>query len=85
MFKFISDLPGPLSNATARSLFAQVVEGLAYLHSQGIMHRDLKPENLLLNDDHTIIKLSDFGTSKAVGPNSQSGTLCGTIGYMGLF
>lgn len=37
-----------------------MLEGLAYLHSQGIIHRDLKPSNLFL-DKAGRIKIGDFG------------------------
>ena len=84
MLKYISDLPKPLDNRVARNLFAQVVYALSYLHGRGIVHRDLKPENLLLNEDHSVVKLSDFGTSKVIDPHGHTGTLCGTVGYMGL-
>ena len=37
--------------STARHYMKQVVEGLLYLHSHGILHRDLTLANLLLTDD----------------------------------
>eukprot|EP00662_Eupelagonemidae_sp_cell21_P057333 gene57333-biopygen28116 len=39
-----------------------VVKGLCYLHSQGVMHRDLKPANVLLQPDG-MCRLADFGAS----------------------
>jgi Serine/threonine protein kinase len=43
----------------ARTYFHQLVEGIEYLHSQGVAHMDLKPENLLLGEDF-ILKITDF-------------------------
>ncbi|KAJ3141434.1 serine/threonine-protein kinase HAL4/sat4 [Physocladia obscura] len=43
--------------------FRQLVNGVAYLHSEGVAHRDLKPENLLLDKTCTILKITDFGVS----------------------
>jgi serine/threonine-protein kinase Chk1 len=34
--------------AKSRHFFAQLIEGLDFIHKQGICHRDIKPENLLL-------------------------------------
>lgn len=33
------------------------------VHHQGIIHRDIKPANLLWNQDHSVVKISDFGVS----------------------
>ena len=38
----------------------QILRGLKYLHSAGILHRDLKPSNILLNSSCNL-KICDFG------------------------
>ncbi|KAF5354671.1 hypothetical protein D9756_005376 [Leucocoprinus leucothites] len=46
-----------------RRIMRDVVVGLEYLHSLGIIHRDIKPSNLLYSQDRTIVKIIDFGVS----------------------
>ena len=45
---------------------------LAYLHSLGICHRDIKPQNLLTDPRSHVLKLCDFGSSKALQPDEPS-------------
>jgi len=51
---------GLLTEEESWKYFRQLLEGLAHIHSQGMIHRDLKPSNVFLdaNDD---VKIGDFG------------------------
>ncbi|GFP53031.1 serine/threonine-protein kinase HAL4/SAT4 [Trichoderma asperellum] len=44
-------------------LFKQLVQGVNYLHANGIAHRDIKLENLLITKDSKL-KITDFGVSE---------------------
>ncbi|KAJ3417189.1 hypothetical protein HDV05_006395 [Chytridiales sp. JEL 0842] len=52
-----------LETDEAWRLFRQVLEGLAYLHSVGVIHRDLKPSNLFI-DSLGNVKIGDFGLAR---------------------
>jgi serine/threonine protein kinase len=67
---------GPLEIDRAVDYVLQASEALAEAHAAGIVHRDLKPENLFLAErpgGHSIVKILDFGISKAGGMRVQSG------------
>lgn len=70
-----------LKDSLASRLFAQLVSGVHYMHSKGIVHRDLKLENLLL-DKHKNIVITDFGFVNSFGPNNElMKTSCGSPCY----
>ncbi|KAF2764076.1 hypothetical protein EJ03DRAFT_378920 [Teratosphaeria nubilosa] len=75
---------GKFEEQVVSSLTRQCLEGLAYLHSEGILHRDLKADNILLDLDGTC-KISDFGISKRsadVYSNDVTNSMQGSVFWM---
>jgi len=52
-----------LSESHAQAFTCQILRGLNYLHSAGVVHRDLKPANVLVNKDCTL-RIADFGLAR---------------------
>lgn len=56
---------GLLPHFVAIPLFIQVLKGVGFAHSIGMLHRDIKPGNLLVSRNG-MVKVTDFGLSKMI-------------------
>jgi WD40 repeat protein/serine/threonine protein kinase len=65
---------GAMALRQACNYVHQAAMGLQYAHEEGMVHRDIKPANLMLSHhrDRALIKLLDFGLSKAASEQSAS-------------
>ena len=79
LFNHIVDLQR-LSDEEASYFFYQLINGLEYIHSKGVVHRDLKPENLLLGKGN-LLKIIDFGLSNFFDGKNLLITPCGSPCY----
>lgn len=67
-----------------KNILLQVLDGLDFAHSHGIIHRDIKPSNIIIRKDG-VAKIADFGIAKSVEDFESFSTnqnIVGTLCYM---
>jgi len=64
-------------------ILLDVLDGLAYAHSEGMIHRDIKPANIMLTKSGQAV-VTDFGIAQMVGGtrHTAAGMLMGTLNYI---
>ncbi|CCD68554.2 non-specific serine/threonine protein kinase [Caenorhabditis elegans] len=75
---------GGLGSDEAHRYFKQLIDGLRFIHEEGVTHRDIKPENLLLTKSG-ILKIADFGFAtmhRFNGAEQMLNAYCGSPPYI---
>ena len=78
--QLIKDSEG-LAWEKAVSIIFQVCDAVKFAHDHQIIHRDIRPANVLLTEEN-MVKMTDFGTSRYLNPESIAVTRVGCPPYM---
>lgn len=71
---------GTVTIHECRYFIYQILQGVQYIHENGVIHRDLKPSNILI-DKNFQLRIADFGLAVRSDQN-ESKSICGTTHYL---
>jgi serine/threonine protein kinase len=71
---------GPLGPEDARDLLLSLMDGLEYIHTEGVIHQDIKPANIYMTENGRPILL-DFGVAAMHNLASPTDPRFGSEGY----
>ena len=79
----LNKLAGELGDGDVAAIGVELLDALAFAHSQGIIHRDVKPQNVML-DSAGHVKVMDFGIARLIDADTLTGEgdVIGTVAYM---
>lgn len=79
LFNYVINKTTVMNHGICSTIFAQIVNGVAFMHSKKVCHYDLKLENIVFDGDFNA-KIIDFGLSDFTNiPVTKSK---GTAGYL---
>ncbi|XP_042581531.1 myosin light chain kinase, smooth muscle-like isoform X2 [Cyprinus carpio] len=79
LFERIVDEDFELTEREVIKYMLQIIDGVQFIHKQGIVHLDLKPENIMcINKTGSKIKLIDFGLARRLEDSGSLKVLFGT-------
>lgn len=60
-----------LTDYDCRFYMYEILCGLNFCHSMGIMHRDIKPQNITINHERRVVRIIDWGLAEFYHPNQD--------------
>jgi serine/threonine protein kinase len=80
------NLANPITIQEILAWTREILEGLEFIHSRGLIHRDIKPENIWLEETYSgrHVRLLDFGLVRSEEDQTitELGVIMGTVAYM---
>lgn len=71
-----------LTEPEVKYFLTQIIGGVMYMHSRGVIHRDLKLGNIFLSNDVSV-KIGDFGLAAMLtSKHDRKKSVCGTPNYI---